>query len=74
MDFDTTKSVNYDLAIFGYNYTLYADNKSILSGRLRNYSAYKPTTEPDKFFPNPYSKTNFIFFGDNNPYAGAEVN
>ncbi|MGF1676594.1 MAG: putative Ig domain-containing protein, partial [Rivularia sp. (in: cyanobacteria)] len=73
VDFDTTKSVNYDLAIFGYNYTLYADNKSILSGRLRNYSAYKPTTEPDKFFPNPYSKTNFIFFGDNNPYAGAEV-
>jgi|GEM_PF-3352709 len=73
VDFDTTKSVNYDLAIFGYNYTLYADQKSILSGRLRNYSAYTPTTEPDKFFPNPYNKTNFIFFGDNNPYAGAEV-
>ncbi|MEA5594719.1 putative Ig domain-containing protein, partial [Rivularia sp. UHCC 0363] len=73
VDFDTTKSVNYDLAIFGYSYTLYANNTSILSGRLRDYSAYQPSTEPDRFFPNPYNKSNFIFFGDNNPYAGAEV-
>ncbi|MCJ8280678.1 MAG: hypothetical protein MJK14_12460 [Rivularia sp. ALOHA_DT_140] len=73
VDFDTTKSVDYDLKIFGYNYTLYADNKSILSGRLRDYSKYRPTTYPEKNLPNPYVKSNLIFLGDNSLYAGADV-
>ncbi len=73
VDFNTTKSVDYDLAILGEFYTLYADRKSILTGRLRDYSDYNPTTEPDRNFPNPYNKSNFIFLGDNNAYAGADV-
>ncbi|MGB3652276.1 MAG: putative Ig domain-containing protein [Rivularia sp. (in: cyanobacteria)] len=73
VDFNTTKSVDYDLAILGEFYTLYADKKSILTGRLRDYSDYNPTTEPDRNFPNPYNKSNFIFLGDNNAYAGADV-
>ena len=73
VDFNTTKSVDYDLAILGEFYTLYADRKSILTGRLRDYSVYNPTTEPDRNFPNPYNKSNFIFLGDNNAYAGADV-
>ncbi|MDY6897764.1 MAG: hypothetical protein SWZ49_06745, partial [Cyanobacteriota bacterium] len=73
VDFDTTKSVDYDLAIYGFTYTLFANNKSILSGRLRDYSKYKPTTDPERRLPNPYGKSNYIFFGDNSPYAGAEV-
>jgi ELWxxDGT repeat protein len=73
VDFDTTKSVDYDLAILGEFYTLYADRKSILTGRLRDYSDYNPTTEPDRNFPNPYNKSNFIFLGDNNAYTGADV-
>ncbi|MGB3758058.1 MAG: putative Ig domain-containing protein [Rivularia sp. (in: cyanobacteria)] len=71
--FDTTKSVDYDLAVFGEFYTLYADNRSILSGRVRNYSNYRPIIDPERRLPNPYTKSNFIFFGDNNPYAGADV-
>ena len=73
VDFDTTKSVDYDLAVFGEFYTLYADDESILSGRVRNYSSYQPSTDVDRRFPNPYNRSNLIFLGDNSPYAQADV-
>ncbi len=46
--------VNYAVTISATNYVLWADGASILSGPLRNYSAFGP----------PYNQANFIFFGD----------
>ncbi|GAX43113.1 Na-Ca exchanger/integrin-beta4 [Tolypothrix sp. NIES-4075] len=57
--FTTTNPVDYDLTVLGDTYTLFAGGNAILSGKLRDYSA----------FPNGlldvYEKSNFIFFGDN---------
>jgi Ca2+-binding RTX toxin-like protein len=73
-DFNTTSSVNYDLAILGDNYTLLANGNSILSGRLRDYTAFIPPTQLGFQMPDPYEKANFLFFGDNTPSAGANIN
>jgi len=54
--FDPTAGLaNYSLEILGSAYSLLADGVPLLSGGLRDYSA----------FGAPYSLTNFLFLGDN---------
>ncbi|WP_413162519.1 cadherin domain-containing protein [Capilliphycus salinus ALCB114379] len=65
--FDTTSDlVEYDLKILGETYTLSVDGNSILSGSLRDYTAFKGRIDP-------YELPNFIFLGDNTPSAQAEI-
>jgi hypothetical protein len=69
--FDTKNQlVNYDLAVQGDNYTLFADGNAILSGTMRNYTAFNKLPAAI----NPYTRSNNIFFGDNTPSAQANVN
>ncbi|BAZ07512.1 calcium-binding protein [Calothrix sp. NIES-3974] len=63
--FNTKNEVNYDLMIKGETYTLFADGNIILSGKLRNYTAFNKFPEAE----NPYRRANNIFFGDNTPSA-----
>jgi Ca2+-binding RTX toxin-like protein len=67
VNFNTNNLENYDLSVLGDTYTLFANGNVILSGKLRDYSA----------FPNGvldvYEKPNFIFFGDNTPSARADI-
>ncbi|MBD2502393.1 DUF4347 domain-containing protein [Anabaena azotica] len=67
VNFTTTNQVSYDLVILDGNYNLYANNNLILSGRLRDYSAFQPPTPEGKTLADPYEKPNFIFIGD---YSG----
>jgi Ca2+-binding RTX toxin-like protein len=62
-----TKAVNYDLTVLGDNYNLFADGTKILSGKLRNYSAFNKN-------PDPYQTPNLIFFGDDTISAQANIN
>jgi hypothetical protein len=58
--FDTTAALtNYDLEIHGSTYALHAGGTPILSGKLRNYSA----------FGAPYNLPNFMFLGDDTSSA-----
>ncbi len=59
----TTDFVRYDVAITGSTYQLAADGSTILSGPLRDYSA----------FGFPYHVPNFVFFGDNTSSASTAV-
>ncbi len=65
--FNTKNEVSYDLMIKGETYTLLADGNIILSGKLRNYTAFNKLPEAE----NPYRRANNIFFGDNTPSAQA---
>jgi hypothetical protein len=61
--FDTTAALTtYELTIRGDSYIL-ASGKIILSGALRDYSA----------FGWPYNTPNFLFLGDNTTSAGAQA-
>jgi hypothetical protein len=63
--FDTTASLtSYALRIQGEGYSLLADGLEILSGSLRDYSA---------FGAPPYTLGNFLFFGDNTTSAAGDV-
>lgn len=65
--FDTkTSLVNYELVMSDTVYSLLANGTEILSGTLRDYSAFSG-------FPNPYVISNYIFFGDDTTSAGASV-
>jgi hypothetical protein len=65
--FTTNNSlVSYDLLVQGSAYTLYADGASILTGRLRDYTALEGLIDP-------YEQPNFLFFGDNTPSARGRV-
>jgi hypothetical protein len=67
--FNTWSSeVRYALAIKGETYTLTAGGEPILSGPLKDYSAFD--TPPFDFV---YRQSNFIFFGDNTGSAAARV-
>jgi hypothetical protein len=66
--FSTTGSfVNYALNLHATNYILQANGTPILSGPVRNYTAFSGA-------PDPYSTPNFIFFGDDTTSASASVN
>jgi hypothetical protein len=56
--FGTTNLVNYALTFHPTNYVLTANGATILTGFVRDYTAFTG-------FPNPYTSANFIFFGDN---------
>ena len=62
-NYAATALVNYALAFHPTNYVLSANGTLILSGPVRDYSAFSG-------FPNPYSSTNFVFFGDDTTSAG----
>jgi hypothetical protein len=65
-----TNPLNYDLTVQGNNYTLFANGNTILSGTMRNYTAFNKLPAAI----NPYIRSNNIFFGDNTPSAQASVN
>lgn len=64
--FATTTLVNYDLTIYQNTYSLFANDTLVLSGDLRNYTAFSGT-------PDPYQTPNLIFLGDNTTSAVAAV-
>lgn len=57
VSFDTTVMHDYDLMVLDGQYALYADGALILSGALRDYSAFQGQ-------PNPYTTPDLIFLGD----------
>ena len=67
-DFNTMAALTrYDLQILDNGYELSADGMSILSGNLRDYSAYQGT------FDFAYTTPSFIFLGDDTTSAGADI-
>jgi hypothetical protein len=65
--FATTNSfIDYRLSLFSTNYLLRAQGEPILSGPIRNYTAFSG-------FPHPYRTPNFIFLGDDTSSASAAV-
>lgn len=64
--FSTTTMVNYALNFHPTNYILSANGTNILTGPIRDYTAFSG-------FPNPYSSTNFLFFGDDTTSAGGTL-
>ena len=65
VSFTTTAWVNYELKIISDTYTLSANSSEILSGTVRDYTAWEPPTVPGYTVPDPYETPNLIFFGDN---------
>ena len=57
---------DYQITILGDTYTLTANAQPILTGPLRDYSAFDG-------FPDPYSTPNFLFLGDDTTSAQARV-
>jgi len=62
---DTTAGLTqYELRVFGDDYSLWTGTQSILSGSLKDYS----------WFGVPYDQTDFLFLGDNTTTAEAILN
>lgn len=62
--FDTGAAVTrYDITMKGAAYTVYADGRRILTGALRDYSAFDAGAAALPF--DPYETRSFVFFGDN---------
>lgn len=63
-----TQNINaattYTLNVLGDNYTLFANSSPILTGPLRAYN-FNPLASTPQLPFNPYTATNFLFFGDN---------
>jgi hypothetical protein len=65
--FDTTAGlIPYELRVWGNAYSLTISNTEILSGSLRDYTAFTGTLDV-------YETPNFIFFGDDTTSAQATV-
>jgi len=65
--FDTTAGlIPYELTILGDTYTLAVTDTLILSGTLRDYSAFSGPIDP-------YETPNYLFLGDNTSSAQAEM-
>lgn len=64
--FDTTALTEYQITMIGDTYALTANSQPILTGPMRDYSAF------DRF-PDPYETPNFIFLGDDTTSAQARV-
>ncbi|HEY3230532.1 MAG TPA: hypothetical protein VGJ87_15015, partial [Roseiflexaceae bacterium] len=62
----TTGLISYTLAIHGGTYALAANGAPILSGNLRDYSAFAGPIDP-------YETPNFIFLGDDTTSARAKI-
>ena len=71
VDRDTTSGITrYTIAVHSGGYTLSAWGAQILSGPLRDYTAYVP---PASLPVDPYESQNMIFFGDDTGSADANV-
>lgn len=69
--FDTSAGlIRYKLAIVGNSYTLFANDSQILSGPLRDYTAFEP---PPTLPFNPYTVPSSLGLGDNTTSASAKV-
>ncbi len=67
---DTTSAFRrYDLSIHAGTYTLYAEGVRVLTGPLRDYTAWDSAGSGLPF--NPYTTRNFFFLGDNTTSASA---
>jgi len=67
-NFSTTDGfINFSLTLLATNYVLRTNNVPVLSGPIRDYTAFSG-------FPNPYRTRNFLFFGDNTTSASGSVN
>lgn len=65
--FPTTASLtDYQVTILGDTYTLTVNSLPLLSGPVRDYSAFEG-------FPDPYETPNFLFWGDDTTSAQARV-
>ncbi|HWQ12866.1 MAG TPA: hypothetical protein VNL77_08700 [Roseiflexaceae bacterium] len=68
--FDTSAALaTYELRVLGEGYTLLAGGAPLLSGRLRDYTAF----EPGPLQPDPYETPNLVFLGDNTSSAAARI-
>jgi hypothetical protein len=56
------KLVHYQLQVQGRSYRLFADSRPVLSGPIRDYTAFEG-------FINPYRTPNFLFLGDDSTSA-----
>ncbi|MBW4514419.1 MAG: DUF4347 domain-containing protein [Timaviella obliquedivisa GSE-PSE-MK23-08B] len=65
--FNTKQSIDYRLEVLGNSYTLFANNAPILTGALRDYSAFSGAIDP-------YETPNFIFLGDDSTSAQGSFN
>jgi len=69
--FDTTTGlINYALEIVDDTYTLSVANTTILSGTVRDYTAWVP---PFGAPEDPYEQPNFIYLGDNSSDGQARI-
>lgn len=64
--FNTSAPVTYQLGLVTDTYALMVNGTTILSGPVRNYSAFNG-------FPDPYETPNLIFIGDDTTSARATV-
>ncbi|MFT3894995.1 MAG: hypothetical protein QM730_25500 [Anaerolineales bacterium] len=64
--FATIDMTAYQVILMGDTYSLTANGQPILSGPLRDYTAFDG-------FPDPYETPNFLFFGDNTTAAQARI-
>jgi len=62
----TTQFNEFVLSLTGTNYTLFANRLPLLSGPVRDYTAFTG-------FPDVYETPDFIFLGDNTTSASADV-
>ncbi|AFZ19290.1 DUF4347 domain-containing protein [Allocoleopsis franciscana] len=69
--FNTTQATNYTVRVLGNNYTLLANGTQILTGELRNYTAFNPATSQPPLPIDPYELPNYLFFGDSTDQAEA---
>lgn len=65
--FDTTAEITlYELAVLSDTYTLWADGIAVLTGPLRDYTAFSGTIDP-------YETPNLLFLGDDTTSAEARI-
>jgi len=62
----TTQPITYELRVLTETYTLWANDIAVLTGPIRDYSAFNN-------FPDPYETPNLIFIGDDTSSARARV-
>jgi hypothetical protein len=67
VSFNTNEATQYTLNVLGSSYELFANDGTvpILSGNLRNYTAFEPSLP----VPDPYELPSYIYLGDNTTSA-----
>ncbi len=69
--FNTNQKIDYRVEVLSTTYKLFANDTQILTGSLRDYTAFTP---PANFPFNPYNKPNLIFLGDDTTSAQGTFN